>query len=113
MMPSAPMAEKGMGVVYMKTSDGRPLRHPGFIPTKTELIEEFYLPHHKELDTICTESLRDYHSCLILDCRSFPLKLVPCTESHGEKPHTRRFASEPTDFTLPNGLPQKPKDYFR
>jgi N-formylglutamate amidohydrolase len=80
-----PMAKKGMGVVYMKTSDGRPLRHPGFIPTKTELIEEFYLPHHKELDTIVAESLRDYHSCLILDCHSFPLKPLPY-ESHSEKP---------------------------
>lgn len=80
-----PMAEKGMGLVYMKTSDGRPLRQPGFIPTKTELIEEFYRPHHKELNTIVAESLRAYHSCLILDCHSFPLKPLPY-ESHSENP---------------------------
>lgn len=79
------MAEKGMGVVYMKTSDGRALRDPGYVPTKAELIEEFYRPHHSKLDKAVADSLRDYHSCLILDCHSFPLVPLPY-ESHSEKP---------------------------
>lgn len=80
-----PMAEEGMGVVYIKTSDGKPIRHPGFISTKKELIEEFYLPHHKELEAVVTESLRNYHSCIIFDCHSFPSEPLPY-ESHSEKP---------------------------
>ncbi len=83
--PLEPMAEKGMGVVYVKTSGGRPLRHLDFRPTKTELIDEFYVPHHRELDRMIAESLRDHGSCLILDCHSFPLKPWPF-ESGRERP---------------------------
>lgn len=79
------MAKKGMGVVYLKTADGRPLRNPGFVPTRAELIEEFYHPHHNKLNTAVAESLKKYPSCLILDCHSFPLKPLPY-ESYSEEP---------------------------
>ena len=72
-----PMAKKGMGVVYVKTSDGKPLREPGFVPSKVELIEEFYHAHHNKLETAVAESLRDNASCLVLDCHSFPSKPLP------------------------------------
>jgi N-formylglutamate deformylase len=80
-----PMSKKGMGVVYEKTSDGKPLRDPGFVPTRAELIEEFYRPHHDKLGAVVSESLRANLSCLILDCHSFPLRVLPF-EPHNERP---------------------------
>ena len=79
-----PMAKKGMGVVYTKTSDGKPLRRPGFVPTRAELIEEFYRPHHNKLEIAVAESLRDNGSCLILDCHSFPSVPLPYESCSGK-----------------------------
>ena len=79
-----PMAEKGMGVVYTKTPDGKPFRESGFAPTKAELIERFYYPHHDKLNAAVAESLQDNSFCLVLDCHSFPLRPFPY-ESYSEK----------------------------
>ena len=72
-----PMAQKGMGVVYTKTSDGKPIRDLNFEPTRAELIRQFYSPHHNKLTIAVEESLRDNRLCLVLDCHSFPLKPFP------------------------------------
>jgi len=43
------MAARGMGAIYTRISDGRPLRNP---PSKNErkvVIERFYRPHHLKL----------------------------------------------------------------
>lgn len=70
-----PMAEKGMGAVYTKTHDGRPLKSSD---RRAELMSEYYIPHHDALERWATEALEEHGRCLILDCHSFPANPLPC-----------------------------------
>ena len=65
-----PMAERGMGVVYTRTSDGRALRGVPAQAERTELIERFYHPHHARLEAAVAASLHFWQSCLVIDCHS-------------------------------------------
>jgi N-formylglutamate deformylase len=73
-----PMAEKGMGAVYTKTHDGRPLKSA---ERRGELMSAYYVPHHDALEHWAAESLEHYGRCLILDCHSFPSHPLPCDMS--------------------------------
>ncbi len=73
-----PMAERGMGVVYTRCADGRPLRLPPTPSGRQELIEEFYLPHHRALTTAVQEAVDHCGICLLLDCHSYPEEAIPC-----------------------------------
>jgi N-formylglutamate amidohydrolase len=65
-----PMERVGQGVVYTRTSDGRPLRDPDTLDRAT-LIERLYRPWHRALASLVAESLASWGTCLILDCHSF------------------------------------------
>ena len=80
-----PMEEKGMGVVYTKTANGRFLRDQGFVPSKEELLNKLYYPHYNKLNSAVRDSLRDNRFCLILDCHSFPLQPFQY-EPHSDQP---------------------------
>lgn len=67
-----PMAVHGQGVVYTRTSQGVPLRHPLSVEARQALIDEFYVPHHRALTLAVDAALRDWGHCLIIDCHSFP-----------------------------------------
>jgi N-formylglutamate deformylase len=71
------MSRKGMGVVYTKTSAGKPLRERGFLPDRATLVHAYYEPHHAFLNRIATEAFRDAGSCMVIDCHSFPSKPLP------------------------------------
>lgn len=72
-----PMAARGMGVVYTKTSTGAPLRVGLTSKQKQHLVDEFYLPHHQTLTEQVEQHLTQYGSALIIDCHSFPSKALP------------------------------------
>src|SRR5437016_3516768 len=59
-----PMASRGMGAVYTRTHDGRPLRNS---LDRKALIERFYRPHHEALTDWTARALSDHGRCLILD----------------------------------------------
>ncbi len=64
------MAKVGMGAVYTKTHDGRPLRR--LAPEqREELLKRYYDPHHKKLMQVVGEALRNFDRCLIVDVHSF------------------------------------------
>jgi len=71
------MAAQGMGVVYERTSDGRPLRVRPDVNRRQELVSTFYIPHHQRLTAAVDESLRDHDRVLVLDCHSFPSHPLP------------------------------------
>jgi N-formylglutamate amidohydrolase len=73
-----PMAEKGMGVIYTKTSDGRPLRKPPLPDEREALIARFYVPHHRALEEAVGRELSENGSCVLVDCHSFPSHPLPC-----------------------------------
>ena len=71
-----PMAQKGMGFAYTKTSDGRPLR----IPTQHEklsILNDLYNPYHQDLTDKVKLLLSKQGVCLIIDAHSFPSKPLP------------------------------------
>ncbi|MFC2006816.1 N-formylglutamate amidohydrolase [Chloroflexota bacterium] len=72
-----PMSEKGMGVVYTKTSFGHELREPLSKKQRESLILEYYVPHHKKLTKAVTDAITTYEKCIIIDCHSFPSTLLP------------------------------------
>ena len=73
-----PMVEKGMGVIYTKTSDGRPLRNPPPPDEREALIARFYVPHHRALEEAVGRELAENGSCVLVDCHSFPSYPLPC-----------------------------------
>lgn len=82
------MAQKGMGVVYTRTSAGQPLREEGFLPDRATLIHAYYEPHHELLNRLAADALREAGSCLVLDCHSFPSEPHPYEDNRErERPH--------------------------
>lgn len=73
-----PMAAKGMGAVYTRTSDGRPLR-PALSPEERQrLLDTYYFPHHETLEQLIGEALEATGTALIVDAHSFPSSPLPC-----------------------------------
>ena len=72
-----PMASVGMGVIYEQTSDRRPLRYEISSSERQKLIENYYRPHHHRLTEAVRDAMHHGESCLVLDCHSFPAKVLP------------------------------------
>jgi N-formylglutamate deformylase len=65
------MSKIGMGVTYTRTGTGEKLRNITAMDKK-ELINEIYIPYHKEMEGRADECLKKFGRCLILDCHTFP-----------------------------------------
>jgi N-formylglutamate amidohydrolase len=72
-----PMAAKGMGVVYSRTSDQRRLREDLLLSTRTELVAQYYFPHHDGLSEAVSTCLEAHGKCLLIDGHSFASKPLP------------------------------------
>jgi N-formylglutamate deformylase len=72
-----PMAFRGMGAVYVKTTDGQPLREHLTAVERARLIERWYRPHHQKLTESVEQLIADGRSCTILDCHSFSSRPLP------------------------------------
>lgn len=72
-----PMAERGMGAVYMSTADLAPLRRPLSEQERAHLMETYYWLHHFALQATVDHAISNYGKCLILDCHSFPAVSLP------------------------------------
>jgi N-formylglutamate amidohydrolase len=73
-----PMAARGMGVIYTRTTDGKELRRPPTAAQRTALIARYYRPHHAALDAAVDAALAAHGRCLLVDCHSFPSRPLPC-----------------------------------
>ncbi|MGC9372785.1 MAG: N-formylglutamate amidohydrolase [Thermovirgaceae bacterium] len=71
-----PMSRKGMGAVYTRTHDGRPLRKPAAINRET-LLRRYYDPHHALLTNAVETALGKAGHCRIFDIHSFPSEPLP------------------------------------
>ena len=72
-----PMARRGMGVIYSRTSSGRPIRREPTLTQRKNLIERFYTPHHRTLTEAVDRALTSHGHALLLDCHSFPSAPLP------------------------------------
>jgi N-formylglutamate deformylase len=73
---SEAMSAFGMGAVYVKTVDGRPLRNIG-PEARDALMKRCYDPHHARLESAVTSALESHDRCLIVDCHSFTSRALP------------------------------------
>jgi len=67
-----PMAGRGMGVVYERTSNHAPLRHKLSVGERQALIDDYYRPHHQALSGLTRKMIAEHDQCFILDGHSFP-----------------------------------------
>ena len=65
-----PMAARGMGVIYERTSSGDVLRRPPAQEERATLLERFYHPHHQRLTALVDAALRADGHCLVVDGHS-------------------------------------------
>lgn len=67
-----PMSKAGMGVIYEKTSNGRPLRRELTKQERQNLLNEWYFPHHRRLEDAVDSALKRSGKALIIDIHSYP-----------------------------------------
>lgn len=72
-----PMASKGMGAVYTRLSDGRPLRQSLSAEARQQLLDRFYRPHHARLEQAVHASINVHQRALIIDAHSFASRPLP------------------------------------
>ena len=73
-----PMVKKGMGAVYISTSNGDPLRRSLTDEEWQRLLQTYYWDHHGRLERSVREALDGNKQCLIIDAHSFPSSPLPC-----------------------------------
>lgn len=72
------MSRRGMGLIYSRLADGRPLREPPTPDERKELVAQFYEPHHRALSLAVRAALSAHGRCLVIDCHSYPSRPLPC-----------------------------------
>jgi len=105
-----PMAAKGMGAVYTRTADGRPLRSCLGAEERQRLLECYYLPHHERLEQLVGEALEAAGHILIIDAHSFPSSPLPCDQH--QSPNRPDICIGTDTFHTPERLQQTAVDAF-
>lgn len=72
-----PMASKGMGVIYTRTSGGNALRHGISPDERRSLLDAYYVPHQQAVATAVGHALAAHGTCLLVDAHSFSSKPLP------------------------------------
>ena len=72
-----PMAARGMGVIYVRTSMGVVLRVPPDASGRQMHLDRWYRPHHASLERLVNDVVARSGVCLIVDCHSFPSVALP------------------------------------
>jgi N-formylglutamate amidohydrolase len=72
-----PMAARGMGVSYIRTSFGDVLRAKPEAPHRQALLDRWYWPHHAKLERAVNDVVTRSGACLIVDCHSFASVALP------------------------------------
>jgi N-formylglutamate amidohydrolase len=67
-----PMASRGMGVFYTRSSTGSMLRAQPSPALRQSLLDRWYWPHHSKLERMVSDVVTELGRCLIIDCHSFP-----------------------------------------
>lgn len=93
------MSGRGLGAVYTRTHDGKPLKSA---EGRDELLAAFYVPHHRAFNAWAAAALETHGRCLIIDCHSFPMKPMPCDLD--PTPDRPDFCIGSDGFHTPSGI---------
>lgn len=80
-----PMEAHGLGMIYSRTHDGRPLRRE-LLPAEEQALLNLYQDHHAQLVDRVDASLEQHGRCLILDGHSYPADPLPFEDSTLDRP---------------------------
>src|SRR6516165_8334369 len=72
-----PMAARGMGVFYTRTSMGELLRAHSNPAARQLLLDRWYWPHHSKLKRMVSDVVIELGRCSIIDCHSFSSVALP------------------------------------
>ena len=72
-----PMAARGMGVIYTRSSLGEMLRSDPTPLERQQILDRWYWPHHLKLERLVSDVLARAGYCTIIDCHSFPSVALP------------------------------------
>jgi N-formylglutamate amidohydrolase len=97
-----PMAGKGMGVIYTRTSGGRNLRHELPTDERDRLLNTYYYPHQQHVQDVVTDALAMHGKCLLIDAHSFSSKPLP--HEPDQSPNRCDICIGTDDFHTPPGL---------
>jgi N-formylglutamate deformylase len=86
-----PMAARGMGAIYIRTSRNDVLRGRPDVADRQILLDRWYWPHHARLERMVNDVIARSGVCLIVDCHSF--SSVPL-------PHEPDQATDRPDFCV-------------
>jgi len=82
-----PMASKGMGAVYVSTSNGRPLRATSFsAQDRQQVMDELYWPYSHAFHKLVADHLHQFGKCLVIDAHSFPSQALPYEDDNLLRP---------------------------
>ena len=80
-----PMEKHGLGMIYRRTHDGRPLRRE-LTQTEEQALVDLYRDHHARLTERVDACLEQHGRCLILDGHTYPVDLLPFEEPSLDRP---------------------------
>jgi N-formylglutamate deformylase len=105
-----PMAARGMGAIYIRTSDERDLRSLN-TDERQALIDRFYTPHHAALYAAVTDELIHEDTVLIIDCHSF--SSAPLPHEPDQSPDRPQICIGTDPFHTPPMLADTAAMFFR
>jgi N-formylglutamate amidohydrolase len=97
-----PMAARGMGAIYTRTSAGNPLREMLSPNERERIITRWYRPHHELLTSAVDRVLSHHGRCLIVDCHSFSAQPLP--HEPDQDPERPEICIGTDSFHTPGGL---------
>ena len=103
------MYSKGMGVCYTINSFGKPLKDVSE-EERTEIIEQYYRPHHRRLNDAVDAELEAEGWALIVDCHSFSNTPLPHENSQSTPRPDICIGTD--SFHTPYELLSETKKYF-
>jgi N-formylglutamate deformylase len=77
-----PMASRGVGVIYERTTLQTLLRRKPSPQERAALLQRFYFPYHQAFEAMVNEILSRFGNCLIIDCHSYPEFVLPYELDH-------------------------------
>ena len=104
-----PMATRGQGVVYTRTTDGTPLANVDPSERKRR-IETLYNPYHETLAALVDSMLEEMGSALIIDCHSFPS--IPMVSELDQAPNRPAICIGTDPFHTPPALADNLQNAF-
>lgn len=67
-----PASKYGMGVIYTHSCSGNIIKQIPNQKDRSELLDKYYYPHHKLLESYTEESLAAHKKAVIIDLHSYP-----------------------------------------